>query len=230
MNHLNTFSNRQELDVAFAAQLVEQLKHAISTRGQASIAFSGGSTPKGLFAALSTSELDWSKVTITLVDDRWVDVNHENSNDKLLRENLLQNNAKYAKFFSLKQTDVLSKEYLHNLSHSASAFMPLDIIILGMGEDGHTASIFPCSEQLKFALDLNEKPSLIKTVPTTASYERVTFNFSALIEATHIYLHCVGESKMDVLNKAIANKDSEVMPISAFLNHPSQTCEIFWAE
>lgn len=230
MNNLNTFSNRQQLDTSFSAQVAEQLQQAIAKRGQASIAFSGGSTPKGFFSALSKTDIDWSKVTITLVDDRWVDVNDANSNDKLLRENLLQNNAKRATFFSLKQADELNQSYLTSLTDEASVFTPLDIVILGMGEDGHTASIFPCSEQLQVALDLKEAPALIKTVPTTAPYDRVTFNFSALIEATHIYLHCVGDSKMTVLKQALASNNPREMPIRAFLHHPSQTCEIFWAE
>ncbi len=226
----HTFVSRDELDLAFAKQIAQQLSDAISVKGYASIAFSGGSTPKGLFTHLSNMPLDWSNVTITLVDDRWVDTDSKDSNDRLLRENLLKNKAVKARFFSLKQASQLTAEYLNTLTAQAQQFMPLDVVILGMGEDGHTASIFPCSEQVEQGLDANNAPCLMKTVPTTAPYERVTFNFSALINAAHLYLHLVGDAKQQVLQSALANNNAIEMPIRAFLHHQDKACEIFWAE
>ena len=226
----NNFKSRAELDVCFADRVAKQITSAISAKGFASIAFSGGSTPKGLFTELSNKDIDWTKVTITLVDDRWVDVTSNDSNDRLLRENLLQNYAAKARFFSLKQADELTDQYLKTLTEQANSFLPLDVAILGMGEDGHTASIFPCSAQVHQGLDVNADPALIKVVPTTAPYERVTFNYAALIQSSHLYLHVVGQSKQDVISQALADDDAVSMPIRAFLQNKDKTFNIFWAE
>lgn len=226
----NTFRTRSLLDQKFAQRIAKQLTAAISDKGYASIAFSGGSTPKGLFKELSNKNIDWSNVTITLVDDRWVDTKSSDSNDRLLRENLLQNYAAKATFFSLKQVDALTEQYLTDLIEQANSFLPLDVVILGMGEDGHTASIFPCSAQVQQGLDINAAPSLIRVVPTTAPYERVTFNYAALIQASHLYLHVVGQSKQDVISQALENDDALAMPIRAFLQNKDKPCNIFWAE
>lgn len=231
MNNLNQFSSRDELDQTFASQVAQQLQSAIDTKGRASIAFSGGSTPKGFFKALSQTDIAWDKVTVTLADERWVDVQDNDSNARLLSENLLQNNAKQARFFSLKQNGDFDQNYLNELTKQAQQqLLPLDVTILGMGEDGHTASIFPCSAQVNEGLDVTAKPALIKVVPTTAPYERVTFNFSALINSSNLYLHIVGQSKQEVLNKALADDNAVEMPIRAFLQSDQQTCNIFWAE
>ncbi len=230
MNHLNDFTSREALDLTLADNVAQQLQQAITKNGKASIAFSGGSTPKGFFKALSNKDIDWAKVTVTLADDRWLNEDQADSNGRLLKENLLVNNAAEASFFSLKQADALTEHYLTDLTSKAQSIMPLDVVILGMGEDGHTASIFPCSEQVEQGLDESAKPALMKTVPTTAPYDRVTFNFTALIEACHLYLHIVGPGKQHVLNEALENTNSKEMPIRAFLHHPSKTCEIYWAE
>lgn len=231
MHNLNTFESRAELDQEFATKVALQLTQAIESKGHASIAFSGGSTPKGFFKALSQKDIEWSKVTVTLADDRWVDVNNNDSNDKLIRENLLVNKASKAKLFSLKQDGSFDAQYLSNLSMQANkSVLPLDIVILGMGEDGHTASIFPCSAQVNEGLSTTSKPALMKVMPTTAPYERITFNFNALIGCSHLYLHIVGQSKQDVLNQALANENAVEMPIRAFLHNSEKTCEIIWAE
>lgn len=231
MNNLKQFSSREELDLQFASQVAQQLQAAITTKGRASIAFSGGSTPKGFFNALSKTDIAWDKVTVTLADERWVDVKDNDSNARLLAENLLQNNAKQATFFSLKQDGDFDQNYLNELNKQAQQqLLPLDVTILGMGEDGHTASIFPCSAQVNEGLDVTAKPALMKVVPTTAPYERITFNFSALINSSNLYLHIVGQAKQDVLNKALASDNAVEMPIRAFLQNDQQTCNIFWAE
>ncbi|WP_371189492.1 6-phosphogluconolactonase [Thalassotalea maritima] len=226
----NNFSSRAELDNAFAKQVAAQLQDAISKNGKASIAFSGGSTPKGFFAALSEQDIAWDKVTVTLADDRWVATDHQDSNDKLLRENLLQNKAKKATLFSLVENQDFDSQILANKNQQAQSLLPLDVVILGMGEDGHTASIFPCSEQVEQGLDESVAPCLMATQPTTAPYQRITFNFPALIDASHLYLHIVGDSKQQVLETALSSKDAMAMPIRAFLHHPEKTIDIFWAE
>jgi len=231
MSQNNEFINREALDKQLATTVADILLKAISLRGKASIAVSGGSTPKGFFKALSQIELPWKNVTITLADERWVDINDDASNTKLVHENLLQNNAKQANFFHLKQGEALNDETLADLNLAAKALLlPLDVLILGMGEDGHTASLFPCSEQITTALSSKNTDAVMKIVPKTAPHQRITFTFAHLIQSHNIFLHVVGEGKKRVLAQANASKEISEMPIRAFLQNPDVNTQVYWAE
>lgn len=231
MQNLHTFKERKELDEALADKVASLLEQAISTKGRASIAVSGGSTPKGFFLALSQKSLAWEKVTITLADERWVEASSDASNTTLVKENLLINKASKAKFFELKLAGELNASAISQLNTAAEAdLLPLDVLILGMGEDGHTASIFPCSEQINDALNLENKNQVIKVIPKTAPHERISFTYRSLIESHQIFLHICGQSKKDVLALANSHSDITKMPIRAFLNHSNIEAQIYWAD
>jgi len=231
MNQINEFKSRQALDTQLANNVADILSKAIAIRGKASIAVSGGSTPKGFFKALSQVDLPWQKVTITLADERWVDINDEASNTRLVHENLLQNKAQQANFFHLKQGEELCSETLNDLNLAAkTSLLPLDVLILGMGEDGHTASLFPCSEQIEKGLSLDNTDALMKVMPQTAPHQRITFTFSHLIQSKNIFLHVAGEGKQRVLAQASAGNDLLEMPIRAFLQNPDVNTQVYWAE
>jgi len=231
MYQINEFSERSALDEQLAEQVAQLLEQAIARKGQASIAVSGGSTPKGFFKALSQKNLAWKKVTVTLADERWVDIDSDASNTRLVCENLLQNNASEAKFFHLKQGEELTSEVLADLNLAAStAILPLDVLILGMGEDGHTASLFPCSDEIQQGLDTGNADALIKVIPKTAPYDRISFSFASLEKSQTIFLHICGDNKKQVLEQALANTDTHVMPIRAFLHHPKVNTQVYWAK
>ncbi|MDP7593417.1 MAG: 6-phosphogluconolactonase [Litorilituus sp.] len=231
MYHINDFSSRELLDGALAQKVSDILKEAIAHKGRASIAVSGGSTPKGFFNALSQKELDWKKVTITLADERWVDINSSDSNTRLVHENLLQNNASLAKFFHLKQGETLCLDTLGDLNLATNnTLLPLDVLILGMGEDGHTASLFPCSEQIKQGLDSANKDALMAVQPKSAPHQRITFSFAALSKSNNTFLHICGLSKKAVLDKALGDSDVFSMPIRAFLQSDTIETQVYWAE
>jgi len=231
MYQLNNFDSRKQLDEAFAENVSEILQAAIALKGKASIAVSGGSTPKEFFKVLSKKDIDWKKVTITLADERWVDINSDASNTRLVHENLLQNSASAAKFFHLKQGEKLCEETLNDLNLAANnALLPLDVVILGMGEDGHTASLFPCSEQIEQGLDLTNENSLMKVEPKTAPHQRITFSFAALKKSKHTFLHICGASKKQVLDKALSSNDIFEMPIRAFLQGEGIDTQVYWAQ
>ena len=230
MFKLNDFDTREQLDIALADKVTEILQQAISLHGKASIAVSGGSTPKGFFKVLSNKDIDWEKVTITLADERWVDISSEDSNTRLVHENLLQNKASIAKFFHLKQGESLCEATLADLNAAAhNTLLPLDVLILGMGEDGHTASLFPCSAQIKQGLDVNNKNALMKVEPTTAPHQRITFSFAALSQSKNTFLHVCGESKKQVLEKALNGDDEFDMPIRKFLQADYIDTQVYWA-
>ncbi|XQW86802.1 6-phosphogluconolactonase [Thalassotalea piscium] len=230
MYKLNEFSKREQLDIALADQVSTILADAVKERGRASIAVSGGSTPKGFFNALSKKDLPWSDITITLADERWVDMDSADSNTRLVHEHLLQNKAVSAKFFHLKQGEQLSQETLADLNLAAkSTLLPLDVLILGMGEDGHTASLFPCSDQIDECLAKSTSP-LLRVQPKTAPHERITFSFIYLKQSKNTFLHISGLNKKAVLEKAIAGTDYREMPIRAFIQDPDINTQVYWAE
>lgn len=225
--HIHEFESKDSLNREFATKITAILQVAIAEKGNASLIVSGGNTPKPLFAELSNVDIDWDKVTISLADDRWVDVQDDASNDKLVREHLLINHASKATFISLK----------HDIDDAADAVMacetairdvqmPFDVLILGMGEDGHTASLFPCSEQLQAGLDLNSGKKYIAVQPTTAPHQRMSLTLPALLASSHIFLHSTGESKKTVIAKALESTESE-MPIKAVLERAN--VQLMWA-
>ena len=221
------FVSKDALNTEFAAKITDILQNAIAQKGNASIIVSGGNTPKPLFAQLSNADIDWEKVTISLADDRWVDVADDASNDKLVREHLLVNKASKATFISLKHDFVDAVDAVSACEAAINDVqMPFDVLILGMGEDGHTASLFPCSEQLQAGLDLNSGKKYIAVQPTTAPHQRMSLTLPALLASSHIFLHSTGESKKAVIAKALESTESE-MPIKAVLERAN--VQLMWA-
>jgi len=239
MYQLNNFESCEQLNEALAAKVSCVLAATIALKGKASIAVSGGSTPIGFFSVLSKKDIDWKNVIITLADERCVDITSDASNTHLVHEHLLQNKASTAKFFHLKQDVIkqgkaLRDKTLTNLNLAANNdLLPLDVLILGMGEDGHTASLFPCSKQIEQGLDSNNTNTLMMVEPTTAPHKRITFSFAALRQSKNVFLHICGENKKTVLNKAV-NEDNGNnkfdMPIRAFLQDSAIDMQVYWAE
>ncbi|SEL11591.1 6-phosphogluconolactonase [Colwellia chukchiensis] len=230
MYQINEFQQRHILDAALADRVANLLLAAVAEKGKASIAVSGGSTPKGFFQALAKKKLPWHAITVTLADERWVNIDSSASNTQLVYENLLQDEAAGATFFHLKQGKTCCEQTLSTLNLAAErTLLPLDVVILGMGEDGHTASLFPCSDEIDQCLAL-DSPALIKVEPKTAPHQRISFSFAALAASANVFLHISGEAKKQVLATAIAGEDSREMPIRAFLHAPNVNTQIYWAE
>ena len=227
---LNKFETKVELDNCLATKVATLLQAAVTKNGKASFAVSGGSTPKGFFNQLSQQSIDWDKVTISLVDERWLDESHQDSNTRLVKEQLLINDASKAAFFSLKQEQDLTSSFTDELGQKAiTALLPFDVAILGMGTDGHTASLFPCSEQISCGLSENNESPILAVSPQTAPYQRITFSFNALKNTNNLFLHITGENKLDVMEQAIAAQPIE-MPIGAFLNHVGIELQVYWTK
>lgn len=230
MYHLQNFESRDDLATYLATQIADILLQSIRATGRASLAVSGGSTPIGLFKALSIKDISWGLVTVTLVDERWVDLTDQASNTQLVHKYLLQNKAANAGFFHLKRPGRLTAQLLDTLNESVlDKLLPFDVVILGMGDDGHTASLFPCSNEIQRGLSKDSAP-LLSVMPKTAPYQRISFSYNYLKQSKHLFLHICGQAKKETLTKAIANTDHEKMPISAFLHDPDLQTDIFWAE
>ena len=149
------FANPTVLAAALAQSVADDLRAALQARDGASLALSGGNTPKAFMQALARQPLDWSRIAVTLVDERWVPENHPRSNAHLLRENLLQGPASAATFLPLYRATPEPEAALDELERDLATSLPwpLDVAVLGMGEDGHTASFFPGGDRLAQALD-----------------------------------------------------------------------------
>ncbi len=227
----NDFDNGPMLADALASRVASALGEAIAARGSASIAVSGGSTPKLFFNALSAhGELDWSKVTVTLVDERFVPADNPRSNHLLVSENLLKGPASTAKFVPLYQ-DAPDAEAAAVLASSATADFcaPFDVVILGMGNDGHTASFFPGGDHLKEAIDPSRPRGILTMEASGAGEKRLTFSYSALSDAGLLVLHIEGQEKAETLAKALSDGPVEDMPIRAILRQAPSLVEIYWA-
>ncbi len=224
--HWREFSSRAELDAALAAHLAAQLQQDISARGAASIAFSGGGTPRGMFARLGAQSLDWARVWITLVDERWVPPEHADSNEKLLRENLLVGPAAAASFIGLKTPAEDAAEGLAEATARLAALpLPLTSVVLGMGGDGHTASWFPRATNLAELTDPRNPALLGICDPLTAPHWRITLTLPVVLAAGEIILHITGEEKRSVLADAAAKR----YPIAAVTEQQANPATIWWA-
>ncbi|TLP36957.1 6-phosphogluconolactonase [Arcobacter arenosus] len=220
MTNLKKFKNKEELLEELSSDIVELLQDEIEEKGKASLLVSGGSTPKPLFQKLSNIDIPWEKVIISLVDDRWLEPTHKDSNELLVKENLMQNFASKAKFVGMfieGKTAYESDEDC-SLTYEDNVF-PFDVIILGMGGDSHTASLFPENEKLKEAYDLKNENLCISIKPDTAPYDRMSLTLGAILSAKNIILHIEGEEKLKVYEEALNSKDIFKTPISAVLNN-----------
>ncbi|PWW01351.1 6-phosphogluconolactonase [Hoeflea marina] len=224
------FASRPALAEALAARVAAALAEAIRTRGAASIAVSGGSTPKAFFANLSTADIDWSKVTVTLVDERAVPPSHERSNQRLVVTQLLQNRAAAAGFVPLWSVP-MDGARLVDLADAAIGRIgrPFDVVVLGMGLDGHTASFFPGGSALAEATDPAATRSVMSMEAEGAGEPRLTLTLPLLVEAPLLVLHIEGKDKLQVLTEALGPGPETALPVRAVLRHARHPVNIYWA-
>lgn len=224
------FKDSATLVAVLAAQVAELLRAGIKARGRASLVVSGGSTPVPFFAALSELALDWKQVTITLADERWVDPAEADSNERLVRLHLLQNRAAAARFVGLKTVAPTAVQGEKECADRLALLpRPFDVLILGMGNDGHTASLFPQAARLGEALALDSGQLCMAITPPAAPHERMTLTLPALLHSRQIILHLVGAGKRAVYEKALANGPVAEMPIRAVLSQTTTPVTVFWA-
>lgn len=209
--------------VANAARAIESvLRQAVVTRGTASLMVSGGSSPKPLYARLSHADLDWSKVTISLVDERWVDPGQAGSNEDFIRENLIQNEAAAAKFFGLKTSHPSVAKGLKSAEAKfKTVSRPFDVCVMGMGSDAHTASWFPNSKGLDAALSFENENILCAVdaagAPVAGNHpHRITLTLRAVLDSHCVVLFIPGEAKREVFDSA-ASKPLSNAPVQALL-------------
>jgi len=223
------FSGALALNQNFAGKIADALRQGIAANGKASLVVSGGRTPLDLFIQLTRQELDWSKVVITLADERWVSPDNGASNEKLVRNNLLQGFAASATFIGLKNDAASPFEGADQTEQALKALpRPIDVVILGMGDDGHTASLFPGASNLAAALALDSDRTCMGMTPLTAPLDRITLTLPVLLDSRNIYLHLMGEAKREVYERAEKGTDVNEMPVRAVLNQQQTPVNVYW--
>jgi len=226
---VHAFTKQDELIEVLSQSILAQLQEAIETKGKASLLVSGGSTPKPLFAKLKNAPLEWEKVNIGLCDERWVPASHADSNEQFVKEFLMQGKAGKASFVGMYKEGVDAHKVEELCSQEMRELLPFDVLILGMGADAHTASLFPENEKLEEAFDLKRESLCISIEPTTAPHMRMSLTLSAILGAEHLYLHFEGQDKLSVYEKAISGEDRHTMPIRSVLNQDIKDIEVYYA-
>lgn len=225
--HFTAFDNSDALANWLADHTAKKLAAAVAAEGKASLAVSGGSTPISFFRALSTRDIAWENVTILLVDERWVPPASKRSNQRLVTLELLQDKAAAAHLLPLYSTEI-ELEDIATRDRELVPHLPVDVMVLGMGADGHTASLFPGGSNLGSATSEECDVLLISMEAEDAGEPRVTITLPVIASATDLILHIEGEEKRSVLEEADKGGDPARLPIR-FVLAKRPDLRVVWA-
>jgi 6-phosphogluconolactonase len=222
------FANGEEIAIGLADWTAEHLRGAIAARGVALLIVSGGKSPARFFDLLSNMDLDWTRVAITLADERRVADDSPRSNARLVRERLLHNRAKAASFTPLADVRLPEDQELAAASaRIAHLPMPADVVVLGMGDDGHTASWFPGANGLAETMDPAARQLVAPIVAPDAPEPRLTLTGRVILRARAIALEIQGEAKLATFAAALAPGPEEAMPVRAVLRGAADRLTVF---
>jgi len=224
------FADRDSLSGTLSRQLAANLAAAIAARGLASLVVSGGKSPVQLFELLRTESLDWSRVCVALADERWVDPSDPDSNEKLVRDVLLKESAAAARFIGLKNgAPTPDLGAVSAWETFARVPRPFDAVVLGMGDDGHMASLFPRSPNLPSALNPAAVAGCVGMWSPAAPHARLSLNLSALLDSRRIVVLITGAQKWSTYCAASAEGPVQDMPIRAVLRQRRTPVAVMWA-
>ncbi|MEP1209087.1 MAG: 6-phosphogluconolactonase [Rhizobiaceae bacterium] len=228
----NKFESREALAAALSDQIAELLDLDFATGSFASIALSGGSTPKGVLKQLGP-KLGANKemVYFALVDERFVPPSDDRSNEKMIREHLGLEEHPGSEFLSLYAEDCNAVEAAELAQEKllADEELPFDVVSLGMGGDGHTASFFPGGDNLAAATDPKADKIFMAMTAPGAEEPRITMTLPALVTARNVFLHIEGDQKLAVYEEALKDGPADELPIRHILRHPDVNLHVYWA-
>lgn len=216
------------MSAALADRVAAMLRHTLGCRDAASLVVSGGRSPAAFLRALGQRKLDWSRVTVTLADERWVPPGHPDSNAGMVKANLLQGSAAAASFVPLyggEEDPAVGVASCIERLHAVPR--PFDVVVLGMGEDGHFASLFPGVAGLENLLAASA-PALAAVVPPLAAHPRMTLTLPALLDARNVLLQINGARKRAVIEEAAAHGDPLRHPVAALLQQTATPMRVFF--
>jgi 6-phosphogluconolactonase len=211
------FPDREELFEAAAGRVAGELRAALAARGRASLAVPGGTTPGPFLQRLSAERLDWALVTVMPTDERCVNAGSPRLNEGLIRAALLQDAAAAAGFVSLATGPDRPEHAAGRLAQTVEPFLPLDVCVLGMGEDLHTASLFPGADRLAVALSADAPPVMVLRAPG-APEARVSLTAPVLRAARSVIVLIAGAAKQAALARARLDGPEIEAPIRVVLD------------
>jgi len=227
------FETRAELNQALAGEIVALMGDAVNAHGGASLVASGGTTPGPLYDLLCKMAAPWERVTVTLTDERWVGLDSPMSNARLIQARLIRDRASRTKFVGLKTANAEPELAEPDVDAALRAIArPFDLVLLGLGENGHTASLFPHGQGLVQALNLAD-PALARAIRPVAPDDpippRMSLSLRAILDSRRIVLLFTGEAKWAVYRQALEAGDVEAMPVRAVLNQSQTPVQVWWA-
>jgi len=222
------YADRAALVAAVAAQIVDDLQVGISARGTATLVVPGGTTPVAVFDRLAAIPFAWDKVTVVPCDERWVASGHADSNEGLIRRHLLQGAASGAGVLGLYRPTATPAEATAAVAADLARLpRPFSSVFLGMGEDGHFASLFPGRAETAAALDLTAKADIMVLREPAKGHPRIGLTLRALTDCSHVLLAVTGAEKRIVLDRAMADINADTYPIAALLRQTRTPVDIF---
>ncbi len=222
------YADRAALVAAVAAHIIEDLQTAVKVYGSASLIVPGGTTPIAVFDRLAATPFPWDKVTVIPCDERWVGIEHADSNEGLIRRHLLQGAASRAKVLGLYRPTATPAAAMQDVTASLTRLpRPFSSVFLGMGEDGHFASLFPGRPETPAALDLKSSADIMVLPEPAKGHPRIGLTLSALTDCSHVLLAVTGAEKRIVLDRAMADINANTYPIAALLRQPRTQVDIF---
>jgi 6-phosphogluconolactonase len=222
------FADGEELALGLADWTAERLREGVAARGVALLIVSGGKSPAQFFDRLSKLDVEWSRVTITLADERRVSDDSPRSNARLVRERLLRNRAEAASFTPLANVRLPDDQELAAASaRIANLPMPADVVVLGMGDDGHTASWFPGADGLADAMDPAARQLVAPIHAANAGEPRLTLTGRVILRARAIALEIQGQAKLATFAAALGTGPEQAMPIRAVLRGAADRLTVF---
>ncbi|MDR2307755.1 MAG: 6-phosphogluconolactonase [Paucimonas sp.] len=222
---LHQLADPKKLAATLAADVAERLRQAIAAKGQACLVLSGGRSPVPFLEKLAGEALDWTKVVVSLADERWVPIAHDDSNAGLLARHLFKGGAAKARFIGLYQRAATLEAAAEQADQVLADLPPIDVLVLGMGDDGHTASLFPASPNLRQGLAKVGERRCLPMLAPSVPHQRLSMTRALLTSAGFIALSVQGPGKLATLRAALAAEDPTEMPIRAFLHDP---LDIYW--
>lgn len=221
---LETYPDREFLMLDLANTIAGQLADFLRREGKATLSVPGGTTPGPIFDTLSGVDIDWANVAVVLNDERWVPESSERSNTRLVRERLLRGRAAQARLVPLYAPADQPEEMLEALEDGLKPHLPISVLLLGMGADMHTASLFPGADRLEEALSPSA-PILLPMRADAAGEPRITLTAPVLREAFNIHILITGPEKREALERAMTLTPQEA-PVRAVLDNAT----VHWAE
>jgi 6-phosphogluconolactonase len=228
MAEFRSFSGPEEVAEVLSAEVAALVRQGVAERGAASLIVPGGRTPALFLSKLSHRALAWDKVQVTGSDERWVDVSSPDSNEALVRRTLLAHEAAGAEFVSLYSGAATPAGGLAEVETRVRAMArPFDAVVMGMGDDGHFASLFPGEPALAIGLDLSASALCVAAKGPAGGPPRLSLTLSCLANARHIYILATGGHKRDVWQSA-ADQPADILPAAALHRLTGIPVDFMW--